>query len=163
MLSLGAQMTAIIQRRFKKIVPEAAVPLTEEIFDKMVENTRSGRTFDGLLYDTRYETDYAKRRSKKGYQTSYTDLRFSTNPRITQRKPGTPASQHAEMGFMDNSVKRKSGSITAGNIFYYHQSGVTYNNGKIKIRQIMPIVWDNVPKDIYKRFIDRIMGVMNGG
>jgi hypothetical protein len=160
MLTLGAQMTAIIERRFKKIVPEAAVPLTEEIFDKMVENTRSGRTFNGLYYDTKYETKYAERRSKKGYQTSYTDFRFSTNPRITQKKPGAPSSQHAEMGFMDNPNKR---GITAGNIFYYHQTGIDYKNGKIKIRQIMPIVWDNVPKDIYKRFIDRIMRVINGG
>jgi glutathionyl-hydroquinone reductase len=59
---------------------------------------------------------------------------------------------------MDNPNKR---GITAGNIFYYHQIGVRYK-GKMKIRQTMPVVWDNVPKDIYERFVARIVRVMNG-
>jgi hypothetical protein len=159
MLPIGAQMTAIIERRFAKVVANAAVPLTEEIFDRMLDNTRAGRTFDGLQYDSKYEPKYAAKRAKKGYQTSYTDLRFSTNPRITQRKPAHNAPAYAEMNFMDNPNKR---GITAGNIFYYHQIGVRYKNGKMKIRQTMPVVWDNVPKDIYERFVARIVRVMNG-
>lgn len=162
MQDMGDQMRVILERRFERIVPDAAVPLTEEIFDQMLENTRAGRTFQGLYYDTRYEPKYAERRAKKGYQTSYTDLRFSTNPRITQRQAGPPSTIHAEMGFMPNPVKRKGKTVTAGNIFYYHQIGVRYKNGKMKIRQTMPVVWDNVPKDMYERFVARIVRVMNG-
>lgn len=159
MQDMGNQMRAILERRFERVVPDAAVPLTEEIFDQMLENTSAGRTFQGLYYDSRYEPKYAAKRARQGYQTSYTDLRFSTNPRITQRKAAHNAPAYAEMNFMDNTDKR---GVTAGNIFYYHQVGVRYKNGKMKIRQTMPVVWDNVPKDMFERFVARIVRVMNG-
>lgn len=158
MLKLGDQMDIIIRKRFSKVVKEAGEPFVIDIFDRMVQNTRSGIGFPNTRYDSNYEVSTIKRRKKKGYQTDYTDLRFSKSPRITQRTTPLTNTKFSEVGFVSNPNKYGQ---SAGEIFYYHHVGIKYN-GKTKQRQIFPDKWSSVPVDIKEELYKRIGRVMNG-
>lgn len=147
--SLGAQFARIFVKRFNKIVPDAAVPLTEQVFERTTEFTRSGKAPFGGRYDEPYRPKYAKVRRKAGKQIEAVDLRFRTQNIQQKRRQDTKRA--AVIGFANG-----------GRIFKYHHEGVRYRNGDVRQRKLFPTHWRDLPKDMYQEFRKRVVRIMNG-
>lgn len=151
MLSLGVQAANLINKRFSKVVTDAGQPFLLDIFRRMNELTRAGKSFDGLRYESQYQNSHKKTRRRGGFQTGYVDLRMSQR-RIEYPELSPPSRSYAEVGFQHN-----------GDIFYYHQYGKVKSKGNVSIyREIFPKYWINVPEDIKKSLMKRIGNIMNG-
>lgn len=151
MLSLGVQAANLINKRFSKVVTDAGQPFLLDIFRRMNELTRAGKSFDGLKYESRYGSFQIKTRKQGGYQTNYVDLRMGRR-RIEYHEFSAPSTKYAEIGFQDD-----------GNIFYEHQYGKVLNGRNIPVyREIFPKYWINVPQDIKQSLMKRIGNIMNG-
>jgi hypothetical protein len=152
MESLGTQFRNLMDRRFAKVVPDAAVPLTNDIFKQTVEATRIGVmpfSGTGMRYDSPYMKKYAKYRQKVGRQTEMVDLRLKSRHIEQSVRFDTP--NYAEIGFANG-----------GRIFKYHHDGISYKNGNFRQRTLFPKSWLNVPQPMYTKFIKRIVRIMNG-
>jgi hypothetical protein len=149
MLSLGVQAANLINKRFSKVVTDAGQPFLLDIFKRMNELTRAGKSFYGLTYDSEYSETHKKTRQGK-FQTGYVDLRMSQR-RIEYPELSAPSPDYAQIGFQHG-----------GNIFYYHQYGKVKRNNIAVYREIFPKYWINVPQDIKKSLMKRIGNIMNG-
>ena len=154
MQSLGVQAANLIQKRFDKVVEQAAKPFLLEVFGRMNQLTLGGRSFNGLRYESRYGSKHTDTRRELGYQTDDVDLRMG-NRRIERYRYTNEGSKNfAEIGFETPSD---------GQIFYAHHFGRYKGPGNPKFtREIFPKLWINVPEDIKKNLMKRIGNVMNG-
>jgi hypothetical protein len=143
MQSLGAQMSALLNKRYSNVNEKACMPFLKEVFERMKQLTQGGQTFTNLQYMTGYQPKRAKYRDSKGFQTSYVDLR-AERKRIEESRQNMQKT-YSEIGFQEG-----------GNIFYQHQNSTRYP------RQIFPKVWANVPDDIRETLHKRIVNIMNG-
>jgi len=155
MQSLGVQAANLIQKRFDRVVEQAAKPFLLEVFGRMNQLTLGGRTFDGLKYDSQYGSWHTKTRQEgKKYQTDYVDLRMGNRRIERYRYTNEGSKSYAEIGFETPSD---------GQIFYEHHFGKVLNGRNNAVyREIFPKVWNNVPQDIKKGLMKRIGNVMNG-
>lgn len=149
--TLGKQLGAILDRRLKRVVPEAGNEFLLDIFKQMNELTNSGRSFKNLRYDSQYSTSHTKKRKDQGYQTSYVDLRMKQK-RIEYHQLSPPSKTYAEIGF-------RSG----GEIFYEHHFGKVLNGRNLAVyREIFPKTWLNVPEVTKQKLFKHIGNIMNG-
>ena len=154
MLSLGVQAANLIQKRFDRVVEQAAKPFLLEVFGRMNQLTLGGRSFDGLRYESTYSKSHKRSRRRGGYQTNYVDLRMADRRIEKHRYTNEGSKNFAEIGFETPSD---------GQIFYNHHFGRYKGPGNPKFtREIFPKYWINVPEDIKKNLMKRIGNVMNG-
>lgn len=154
MLSLGVQVTNLIQKRFDRVVEQAAKPFLLEVFGRMNQLTLGGRSFNGLRYESRYGSQHTNTRRQLGYQTDYVDLRMGNRRIERYRYTNEGSKNYAEIGFE---------TPQDGQIFYEHQYGKVLNGRNNAVyREIFPKLWINVPEDIKKNLMKRIGNVMNG-
>ena len=154
-MTLGAQFGALMKERIATLAVKAGYPIAEEITQRMKENTKAGKGFDGTgasdLYDSKYTPKYARQRAKRGLQTEVVTLR-TRNLRIERTtEPQTEGLNTAVIGFVDG-----------GRIFKYHQDGINYRKVGRRIRSIFPQTIASVPVDIMERFKTLIVEVLSG-
>ncbi len=145
MKSLGDQMSILLNRRFSQVSEKAGLPFLKEVFERMKELTRGGKTFKNLLYQETYSNRRTRERKKMGLQVHHVDLR-AKNRRIEIPEYNRDGANY-EVGFQHG-----------GNIFYEHQNAI----GRNPYREIFPRAWDNVPDDIKQNLRKRVANIMNG-
>lgn len=154
MLSLGVQVTNLIQKRFDRVVEQAAKPFLLEVFKKMNELTLRGESFPDLKYESQYGSWHAKTRVDAGYQIKNVDLRMGNRRIERYRYTNEGSKSYAEIGFE---------TPQDGQIFYQHQYGKVLNGRNNTVyREIFPRKWYQIPQDIKDSLMKRIGNVMNG-
>ena len=145
MQSLGVQAVNLIQKRFDRVVEQAAKPFLLEVFKKMNELTLNGKSFDGLEYipnagnvkGSVYSKSHTKKRVLGGYQVDKIYLRMGNRRIERYRYTNEGSKNYAEIGFE---------TPEDGRIFYVHHTGSYKGSAKGKyIREIFPKEWYQVP------------------
>jgi hypothetical protein len=154
-MTLGMQFGVLMKERIATLAVKAGYPIAEDIAQRMKENTKAGKGFEGQgavdLYDNKYTPKYARQRQRTGLQTEVVTLRTRGLRIERTTAPQREGNDTAVIGIVDG-----------GTIFKYHQDGITYKNGLQRVRTIFPRSWASVPVDIVDRFKTLIVEVLSG-
>jgi hypothetical protein len=154
-MTLGAQFGALMKERIATLAVKAGYPIAEDIAQRMKENTKAGKGFEGQgavdLYDSKYTPKYARQRQRKGLQTEVVTLRTRGLRIERTTQPQTEGENTAVIGF-----------DSGGKIFKYHQDGINYRKVGRRIRSIFPQTIASVPADIMAKFKLLIVEVLSG-